>query len=198
MTLRRRYGLLPVLLLATLPGAAPAGQAEYEKELLSILATTRSTDAFCVTLGLLGETKVDPREAIPVVIRNAERLGIFADSLQRDSMSGMGESVCKVLEKLSQRMRAEEQTPAPTCENPPDEAAILRALPPTSSVPCCYEERRDNAQVVVELIEHCRWKCTVYSDHVVESAFPFPFRWVVPGVEVVYLNTDCLRQEEAP
>src|SRR5262249_5375912 len=46
-----------------------------------------------------------------------------------------------------------EGAPPPICEDPPDEARILRAMPKvTRGVPYFYEEHRDNIQTVAELI----------------------------------------------
>src|SRR5262245_15790496 len=43
--------------------------------------------------------------------------------------------------------------PPPLCEDPPDEAMILRAMPHvTRGVPYIYEEFRDNIQIVTELL----------------------------------------------
>ena len=99
----------------------------------------------------------------------------------------------------------------PICEDPPDEARILRALPKvTRGVPYFYEEHRDNIQIVTELIvdridpprffplvgmaqlHHCHWKCTVYYTETIESGYPFPFRCVRPRVQVVYIDLDHL------
>src|SRR4051795_9589586 len=43
--------------------------------------------------------------------------------------------------------------PPPLCEDPPDEARILRAMPHVPrGVPYFYEEFRDNIQIVTELV----------------------------------------------
>jgi hypothetical protein len=61
----------------------------YVLELLDILGQTKSVDAFLVTVALLAEVKPEARSAIPVVIRNAERLGIYGRyALEKDSASG--------------------------------------------------------------------------------------------------------------
>jgi hypothetical protein len=101
--------------------------------------------------------------------------------------------------------------PPPLCEDPPDEARILRALPHvTRGMPYFFEEFRDNVQVVTELLvdkidpprffplvgpaqlHHCHWKCTVYYTETIESGYPFPFRCVRPRVQVVYIDLDHL------
>jgi hypothetical protein len=101
--------------------------------------------------------------------------------------------------------------PPPLCEDPPDTAMVLRAMPHvTRGVPYVYEEFRDDIQVVTELIKdtidpprffpligpaqlhHCHWKCTIYYTETVESGYPFPFRCKKPRVEVVYIDKDHL------
>ncbi len=101
--------------------------------------------------------------------------------------------------------------PPPLCEDPPDEARILRAMPHVRrGVPYFCEEFRDNIQVVTERIvdkidpprffpligpaqlHHCHWKCTIYFTETVESGYPFPFRCVRPRCEVVYIDLDHL------
>ncbi|HXG12287.1 MAG TPA: hypothetical protein VNK04_21205 [Gemmataceae bacterium] len=101
--------------------------------------------------------------------------------------------------------------PPPLCEDPPDWAMILRAMPHvTRGVPYIYEEFRDDIQIVTELIKdtidpprfyplvgpaqlhHCHWKCTIYYTETIESGYPFPFRCKRPRVEVVYIDKDHL------
>jgi hypothetical protein len=104
----------------------------------------------------------------------------------------------------------------PTCEAPPDEACVLRALPQlTTGVPFIYAEHRDNVRIVTELLvdkideprfyplvgpaqlHRCHWKCTVYYDEIIESSYPFPFRCVRPRVQVLYIDRDHLHLHEA-
>jgi len=99
----------------------------------------------------------------------------------------------------------------PTCEDPPDEARILRALSRAPhGVPYFCEVARDNVQIVTELmvdridsprffplvgvaqLHHCHWKCTVSFNEVIESGYPFPFRLSRPRVQVVYIDLDHL------
>ncbi len=101
--------------------------------------------------------------------------------------------------------------PPPTCEDPPDQAMILRALPHVArGVPYFYEEFRDDIQIVTERmvdkidparffplvgpaqLHHCHWKCTVYYTETIESDYPFPFQCRRPRVEVVYIDKDHL------
>lgn len=101
--------------------------------------------------------------------------------------------------------------PPPLCEDPPDEAMVLRAMPHvTRGTPYVYEEFRDDVRVVSERLvdridpprffplvgaaqlHHCHWKCTIYYTETVESGYPFPFRCKRPRVEVVYIDKDHL------
>jgi hypothetical protein len=107
--------------------------------------------------------------------------------------------------------------PPPLCEDPPDEARVLRAIPHVKrGVPYFCEEFRDNVQVVTERLvdkidpprffplvgpaqlHHCHWKCTVYYTETVESGYPFPFRCVKPAVQVVYIDLDHLHLYPCP
>jgi hypothetical protein len=97
----------------------------------------------------------------------------------------------------------------PLCEDPPDRAAILRAMPRVArGVPYVYEEFRDDIEFTVEKLvdtidpprfipligpaqlHHCHWKCTVYYTETVESSYPFPFRCKRRRTEVVYIDKD--------
>ena len=101
--------------------------------------------------------------------------------------------------------------PPPLCEDPPDDAQVIRTMiNVTRGVPYFVEEFRDNVQVVTELLvdkidpprffplvgpaqlHHCHWKCTVYYTETLESGYPFPFRCVRPRVQVVYIDRDHL------
>jgi hypothetical protein len=101
--------------------------------------------------------------------------------------------------------------PPPLCEDPPDDAMVIRAMPHvTRGVPYFYEEFRDNLQIVKERLvdkidpprfyplvgpaqlHHCHWKCTIYYVETVDSGYPFPFQCKRPRVEVVYIDRDHL------
>src|SRR5437868_3362871 len=103
--------------------------------------------------------------------------------------------------------------PPPLCEDPPDEAMILRAMPHvTRGVPYFYEQFRDDIQIVTERLvdridpprffplvgpaqlHHCHWKCTIYFVETIQSGYPFPFQCKRPRVEVVYIDKDHLHQ----
>jgi hypothetical protein len=101
--------------------------------------------------------------------------------------------------------------PEPTCEDPPSEKHILRAMPPvTRGVPYVYEEFRENYGFSVRRIKdtidpprfyplvgparlhHCHYECTIYYTETFESAYPFPFRCKKNRVQVVYIDKDHL------
>jgi hypothetical protein len=101
--------------------------------------------------------------------------------------------------------------PLPTCDDPPDEAHVLRVLGRVSrGVPFFYEEFRDDVTVVVEKmvdkidpprffplvgpaqLHHCHYKCTVYFKETVQSCYPFPVKVTNPRVEVLYIDKDHL------
>lgn len=110
-----------------------------------------------------------------------------------------------------------EGAPPPPCENPPDEATVLRAIRPLRrGVPYIYQESREDVQVVTERLvdkidpprffplvglaqlHHCHWKCTVYCTEICESDYPFPFRVRRPAIEVIYIDKDHLHLCAAP
>jgi hypothetical protein len=41
-------------------------------------------------------------------------------------------------------------------------------------------------------LHHCHWKCTIYYDETIESAYPFPFKCRKPRVQVVMMDLDHL------
>lgn len=101
--------------------------------------------------------------------------------------------------------------PPPICEDPPDLATVLRAMPHVvRGMPYFYEEFRDDIELVNERLvdkidpgrffpligpaqlHHCHWKCMVYYTETVESGYPFPFRCKRRRVEVVYIDRDHL------
>jgi hypothetical protein len=99
----------------------------------------------------------------------------------------------------------------PLCEDPPDRAAILRAMPRvTRGIPYIYEEFRDDIDFVIEKLvdvidparfypligpaqlHHCHYKVTVYYTETVESTYPIPYRCKKRRVETVYIDKDHL------
>ena len=99
----------------------------------------------------------------------------------------------------------------PLCEDPPDRAAILRAMPRvTRGVPYFYEEFRDEIDFTVERmvdhvdpprffplvgparLHHCHYKCVVYFTETIESGYPFPFQVKRRRSETVYIDRDHL------
>ena len=101
--------------------------------------------------------------------------------------------------------------PPPKCEDPPDDAAILRAIKPvTRGVPYVYEEFREDIDITKEQLvdridpprfypligwaqlHHCHYKCTVFFTETLQSGYPFPYYVRKPQVEVVYIDKDHL------
>jgi hypothetical protein len=101
--------------------------------------------------------------------------------------------------------------PEPICEDPPDDAHVLRVMPKVArGVPYIYEEFRDDIQIVTERLvdridpprffplvgwarlHHCHWKCTVYYTETIQSDWPFPVYIRKPRVQVVYIDKDHL------
>ncbi len=99
----------------------------------------------------------------------------------------------------------------PTCEDPPDEAQVIRAMPRLArGVPYFYEEFRDDIQIVTERmvdkidpprffpligpaqLHHCHWKCTIYYNEIIESGYPFPMKVKNPRIQVIYIDKDHL------
>jgi hypothetical protein len=99
----------------------------------------------------------------------------------------------------------------PLCEDPPDRAQILRAMPRVPrGIPFVFEEHRDDIEFSIEKIgdtidparfyplvgpaqlHHCHWKCTVYYTETLESMDPFPFQTKRRRVQVVYIDKDHL------
>ncbi len=105
--------------------------------------------------------------------------------------------------------RSDETSPG---AEPPDEAAILRAMPPVENdYPGFVTIHRDNMQIVTECLvdridpprfyplvgparlRHCHWKCTVYYTEIVEGVDPsIAVRSTTPRVDVIYVDTDRL------
>jgi hypothetical protein len=100
-------------------------------------------------------------------------------------------------------------TPLPTCDDPPSEEQVIRALPRvTRGVPFIFEEFRDDYNVVIEKIvdqidpctyvpligpaqlHHCHYRCTVFWKERLMSCYPFPFTAENDRVEVVYIDKD--------
>ena len=100
-------------------------------------------------------------------------------------------------------------SPAPTCDDPPSDEEVIRALPRVArGVPFLYEEFRDDFIIVVEKLvdridpctyvpllgpaqlHHCHFKCTVFYKERKISDYPFPFEVVNDRVQVVYIDKD--------
>jgi hypothetical protein len=101
--------------------------------------------------------------------------------------------------------------PPPLCQDPPDDATVLRALRQKKpGVPFFSEELRGDVRIESERLvdkidpprffplvgpaqlHHCHWKCTVYYTETIDSSYPFSYRTSRPRVEVVYIAKNHL------
>jgi hypothetical protein len=150
----------------------------YAQELLVIVQETQSVDAFMMALHLLQDLPLERHKIVPLVIRHAERLGIFTDHFS-ESGKELAQEVDEFLDKLAAKKPVKKgkvisglkpaekpapvyrtpivppirpDRPAPLCENPPTEAEVLRALRPVHGVPYLYEQHRGNIQITMERI----------------------------------------------
>lgn len=99
----------------------------------------------------------------------------------------------------------------PICEDAPDDAQVIRAMPHMArGFPYVYEEHRDDVQIVTERLvdkidpprffplvgpaqlHHCHWKATIYYTEIIESGYPFPVKIKRPRIQVVYIDKDHL------
>ena len=107
--------------------------------------------------------------------------------------------------------------PPPACEDPPDEAMILRTMPKVPrGIPYVYEQFRDDIQVVAERMKdsidpprffplvgpaqlhHCHWRCWIYYTETEQCGYPFPWKCTRPRTEVVYIDRDHLHLYPGP
>lgn len=100
-----------------LPGRRPRPEGadeRYVRELLDILKHTKSPDAFQLTLMLLVEGKAEPREAVPVAIRNAERLGLLGRTVpgEQGPKAYLTNAVFELVRELGKNARTEAGKPA--------------------------------------------------------------------------------------
>ncbi len=101
----------------------------------------------------------------------------------------------------------------PRYDDQPDQATILRALPPLPrDVPGVYEARRDDVEFTVERLvdridsvrlyplvghaqmHHCHYKCVASYTEVVNASWPFAFQCKRRRSETVYLDRDHLHR----
>lgn len=98
------------------------------------------------------------------------------------------------------------------CIDPPSADEVVRALPDdiNGGVPFIAETQRNNVRIVTEPIvdkledcrffpmvgparlHKCHYKCTVYFDKTIRSAWPIPFSSTDQVVQVVYIDHDHL------
>lgn len=104
------------------------------------------------------------------------------------------------------------------CVDPPSADEIIRALPDDTAGGFAFiaETSRNNVRMVVELIvdrideprffplagmcslHHCHYKCTVYYEKTLRSAWPIPFTHTDQTQEVVYIDHDHLIRVGGP
>jgi hypothetical protein len=101
-------------------GPSPTADEQFFRELLGILNETRSQDAFLVTLSILQELKADPYRAVPVIIRNAERLKLFG----RTSPDHISEQQRMVAECIAALINKESVPTADSAPGPISGAAL--------------------------------------------------------------------------
>ena len=95
-------------------------------------------------------------------------------------------------------------------QGPPSDAEVLRAMPQSVSIPCFYEEVRDDVLIAksrdvntvdeprffplvgVARLHHVHWKCTVTYTQRIASSYPYPIQCQKPCVQVVYMDRDYL------
>jgi hypothetical protein len=90
----------------------PVSQETYVAELLGIVTDTESIDAYLVTTTLLARAKGNGRAAVPLLIRNAERLGIFDRYALEEGTRGAG--LANHVAKLIEQQAAESASVAAT------------------------------------------------------------------------------------
>lgn len=107
---------------------APAPAKEnYVENLLTIIDTTKSKDSFLVTLELLTAEEVASTQAVPRIIKNAERLGILGDSSKPDCDST---SVSRIAVALHQIRSREMKRDLPGVVFTPAMPQAIPAMPP--------------------------------------------------------------------
>jgi hypothetical protein len=125
-------------------------------ELTAILKETKSSETFIVTAMVLGRMGPDAKRALPIIIRNAERLELFDDLYKTNASAenrAAAQEVVAALEMiLDKKAGAKGRTwanPAPTCYTPaigygstssgtpvcPAPTYAPATLPPTPSAP---------------------------------------------------------------
>jgi hypothetical protein len=128
---------------------APKTSSDNDKvidELTAILKETKSPETFLVTAVTLGRMGPEAKRAIPVIIRNAERLEMFEDLLETKAPAGSraAEEVMAAIEMiLDKKAGAKERiwqnrTPAACCTPATPYAAYTPGMappPPSSTLP---------------------------------------------------------------
>jgi hypothetical protein len=114
------------------PVPSTEADTRYVEELTNILETTASIDAFVATLRLLEKNKeVNRKHLVPLIIRNAERVGVFGHYIGEDkgSATEMAEMVMECIVKLSKKPSARARAAKQNEVNPVVEKAATRNQP---------------------------------------------------------------------
>ena len=101
----------PTYAVAPTKPTRPNLKDPYVAELVDLMSETKSVDTFLVTLNLIAESNAEVRPAIPAIIRNAERLGIYGKNLS-DTDSKAGELAKDVSEIIFEMSKAKASTEA--------------------------------------------------------------------------------------
>jgi hypothetical protein len=104
-------------------------KGDLVSELIAVLDETQSVDTFLVTLGLLESMEAKAQPAIPSILRNAERLGVFKNHLtSKGRDTEQVESIVKSLEKILSSEQKSSPRTAVAGSEPSEPGSALGAL----------------------------------------------------------------------
>jgi hypothetical protein len=111
----------------------PGKPASIVDELVAILNETKSKETFTVTLTVLQKFGKEAKPAVPSILRNADRLGLFAGALAGDSKGKQASN--DVLEAIDSILGKEsDQLPSPDgCSLPPTKRRTPADAPPPAA-----------------------------------------------------------------
>jgi len=96
-------------------GAVHAANEKLVRDLVAILKKTKSSDTFLVTVKALADMGPRSKAAVPAIILNGERLGLFKDIMQQaddDDPDSAGDFIVEAIEHIV-APRHERQAPRP-------------------------------------------------------------------------------------
>jgi hypothetical protein len=82
------------------------------EELIAILNETQSVDTLCVTVKVLESMGRTARPAVPAIIRNAERLGLFKGLTRSNGQSRKAKLGDEIVEAILKINEGEQKSPA--------------------------------------------------------------------------------------